>query len=52
LDSDGTIALGNVLREDLSDILNSPRAKAMVNGFSRRYAVENLCRRCGYAQKF
>ena len=52
LDSDGVIALGNVLTEELSDILNSPRAKAMVDGFSCRKPVEELCRHCGYAQRF
>ncbi len=52
LDSDGVIALGNVFHEDLSDILASPRAKAIADGFRRRNAVEDLCRRCGYAQKF
>ena len=52
LDSDGVIALGNVLTQDLADILNSPRAKAMVAGFSCRRATEELCRRCGYAQRF
>ena len=52
LDSDGILALGNVFQEELSDILASSRAKAIVDGFSRRKAVENLCRRCGYAQKF
>jgi radical SAM protein with 4Fe4S-binding SPASM domain len=52
LDSDGVIALGNVFRENLSDILDSPRAQAIVDGFSRRKAAEDLCRRCGYARKF
>ena len=52
LDSDGVIALGNVLTEELTDILNSPRAKAIVNGFSCRKATEDLCRRCGYARRF
>ena len=52
LDSDGVIALGNVLTEELTDILNSPRAKAMVDGFSCRRAAEDLCRRCGYAKRF
>ncbi len=52
LDSDGIIALGNVFRESLTDILQTPRAKAVVEGFSRRKAVEDLCRRCGYARKF
>jgi len=52
LDSDGIIALGNVFREELSDILTSPRAKAIVEGFRQRKAPEDLCRRCGYARKF
>lgn len=52
LDSDGVIALGNVFQEELSDILESPRARAINEGFSRRRAVEDLCRRCGYARKF
>ena len=52
LDSDGVIALGNVFRQELTDILESPRAKAMVEGFSQRKATEDLCGRCGYARKF
>ena len=52
LDSDGIISLGNVFQEELSGILDSPRAKAIAEGFQRRKAVETLCRRCGYAQKF
>ena len=52
LDSDGVIALGNVFRQELTDILASPRAKTMVEGFRRRKAVEDLCCRCGYARKF
>ena len=52
MDSDGTIGLGNVFDQKLSDILASPRAKAMVAGFECRKATEDLCRRCGYAQRF
>ncbi len=52
LDSDGVIALGNIFHQELSDILASPRAKAIVDGFSRCKAAEDLCRRCGYARKF
>lgn len=52
LDSEGSIALGNVFREDLADILSSPRAKAIAEGFRCRTATEELCRRCGYAQRF
>lgn len=52
LDSEGVIALGNLFRESLSEILMSSRAAAMREGFSCRRASEELCRRCGYAQRF
>lgn len=52
LDSEGAIALGNVFEEDLREILSSPRACAMAEGFERRIGVEELCRRCGYAGRF
>ena len=52
LDSEGVINLGNIYEEDIVDILNSPRAKAMVKGFGDRKATEDLCRRCGYARRF
>ena len=52
LDSEGVITLGNVFSQELSQILTSPRARAMVEGFSCRKATEALCRRCGYARRF
>lgn len=52
LDSDGMINLGNIFREEITEILASDRAKAMAQGFSCRKATEDLCRRCGYAQRF
>ncbi len=52
LDSDGIIKLGNIFNENLSDILNSERAKAIKYGFDCRVAVEDLCKKCGYAQRF
>lgn len=52
LDSDGVITLGNIFRESIEDILSSPRATAMTEGFRCRKAMEDLCRRCGYARRF
>ena len=52
LDHEGDIALGNLFREELSDILETPRAKAIYEGFQNRKAAEELCRRCGYARRF
>jgi radical SAM protein with 4Fe4S-binding SPASM domain len=52
LDHEGDISLGNVFRQDLEEILDSPRAKRIYDGFSHREAMEPLCRRCGYARRF
>lgn len=52
LDSNGIIKLGNIFEDNLSDILNSDRARAIKCGFDRRIAVEELCQKCGYAQRF
>ena len=52
LDHDGDLALGNLLRQDMEEILNTPRAKAIYEGFSHRQAPEELCRKCGYARRF
>ena len=52
LDSDGIINLGNVFTDELDSVLNSERARAIVEGFKCGKASEELCRRCGYAQRF
>ena len=52
LDCDGSIPLGNIHRDSLESILQSPRARAIYDGFSGRKATEELCRRCGYASRF
>ncbi len=52
LDSNGDIALGNILKEDLGDILASQKAVNIYNGFSNRTACEELCKRCSFVRKF
>ncbi len=52
LDAEGEIALGNIFEESLEEILSSPRAKALYDGFSNRKPTEELCRKCGYATRF
>lgn len=51
LDSEGNISLGNIFAEPLSEILNSDRAKKIYNSFTGRTAVEELCKKCGYAKR-
>ena len=52
LDREGVITLGNIFDTPANEILSSPRAAAMREGFQRRCATEELCRRCGYARRF
>jgi radical SAM protein with 4Fe4S-binding SPASM domain len=52
LDGEGVINLGNVNSASFSDIVEGERANNLFNGFSRREAVEELCRKCGYRQRF
>ena len=52
LDHEGDLALGNLLEMPLAEILETPRAKAMFDGFAAGRAAEELCRKCGYARRF
>ena len=46
MDHNGDIRLGNLFTQSLDEILDSPRAKAMVEGFRHHKATELLCRNC------
>ena len=52
LDREGVITLGNVYDQPLTEILDSERAKNILEGFNNRHATEELCRKCGYARRF
>lgn len=52
LDGDGIIALGNLNNTPLKDILNSKRATDMIDGFKDAKAVEELCKKCSYKDRF
>lgn len=52
LDHEGDLALGNLFTQKLEEIITTPRATAIYDGFSGRKASEALCRRCGYARRF
>lgn len=52
LDGEGVINLGNIKDTHFSEIIESERANNIYDGFSRRYAVEEFCRKCGYRKKF
>jgi radical SAM protein with 4Fe4S-binding SPASM domain len=52
LDGEGVINLGNVYQTPFSEIVEGERANRLYEGFSRREAVEELCRKCGYRKRF
>lgn len=52
LDREGDVPLGNLLEQSLEEILEGPRAKALLRGFSEGRPSEELCRRCGFATRF
>ena len=48
LDHAGDMVLGNLYMQSFDEILASPRAKAIYDGFTNHTAIEDLCKRCGY----
>jgi radical SAM protein with 4Fe4S-binding SPASM domain len=52
LDRNGDMALGNIFKQPIGEILESERARRIVEGFSKRQVVEEVCRRCGYRKRF
>jgi len=52
LDGEGVISLGNLHDSALNEILHSTRAKAMRKGFEQDQAVEELCQKCSYKDRF
>ncbi len=52
LDGDGVINLGNLHDRGLKEILASKRTSDMIEGFQEGKAVEELCRKCSYKDRF
>ncbi len=52
LDGEGVIDLGNLRETNLDRILSSKRSEAIVEGFRNGKALEELCRKCTYKQRF
>lgn len=52
LDGEGVINLGNINSTPFSEIVEGERANNLFDGFSRREAVEEMCRKCGFRKKF
>ena len=52
LDCDGIIELGDLHKSPLEEIVTSQRASTMLSGFKEGKAVEALCQKCSYKERF
>ena len=52
LDCDAVIELGDLHEESLKNILSKERTVKMIEGFKEGKAVEELCRKCSYKERF
>jgi len=50
IDCDGAIALGNIFTDDIIDVINSPLAVEMAEGFRNGKAVHPYCKKCGFVR--
>ena len=51
MDNDGDIPLGNILEEDLEDILEKPKTKEIKNNFQKGKITNDLCYTCGFLKR-
>jgi hypothetical protein len=52
LDYNGDLELGHVLNGGVAAALDSPRARAMREGFARNELIEPFCQRCQFCTRF
>ena len=52
LDCDGIIELGDLKHHTLKEILSNSRTQNMIKGFNEGKAVEALCQKCSYKERF
>lgn len=52
LDGNGEINLGNIFKENLNDILNSNKAKEIIEGFKNNKSTCELCKNCNFRNRF
>lgn len=51
IDSEGTLCMGNIFKQELSEILSGNKAKTLREGFDKGKAVFDTCKKCGFVRK-
>ena len=52
LDADGIMSLGDLHVNSIKEILHSKKAQDIINGFKEKKAVEELCQKCSFKDRF
>lgn len=52
LDGEGVVNLGNLFKTSFKEIVEGKRATDIYDGFSNKKAVEELCKKCTFKEKF
>lgn len=52
LDGEGVVNLGNIFKKSFKEIVEGKRATDIYDGFSNKKAVEELCKKCTFKEKF
>ena len=52
LDNNGDIDLGNIFEETLEEILEKEKTIKIIENFKNRIAIEELCKKCTYKNRF
>ncbi len=50
IDCDGAITLGNIFTDDILNVINSPLAKEIAEGFRNGKALHPYCKKCGFVR--
>lgn len=50
IDCDGAITLGNIFEDDITEVINSPLAQKIAQGFKCGKAVHPYCKKCGFVR--
>lgn len=52
LDGEGVINLGNIFKQDFNEIISNNKSKAIYENFANHKAIEPLCIKCSYKERF
>lgn len=52
LDGEGVIKLGNIYNDSLQEVIDSPTAQEMLEGFRKRKPTQELCKHCQFIERF